>query len=94
VPGATRAMRWKISFRKGNLIALRELALRKNRGPVDAALRAISQRTVDRYAVGPRQERVLVALGPRSDGESPGARWQAPGHRLACRAGWRCRSRT
>ncbi len=56
-------------FRKGNLIALRELALRKTAERVDAAM--------DRYrategigAPWAAGERVLVGVGPRSDGES------------------------
>jgi len=56
-------------FRKGNLIALRELALRKTAERVDAAM--------DRYRVTEgigapwaAGERVLVGLGPRSDGET------------------------
>jgi two-component system sensor histidine kinase KdpD len=56
-------------FRKGNLIALRELALRKTAERVDAAM--------DRYrategigAPWAAGERVLVGVGPRSDGET------------------------
>lgn len=56
-------------FRKGNLIALRELALRKTAERVDAAM--------DRYrategigAPWAAGERVLVGVGPSSDGES------------------------
>jgi two-component system sensor histidine kinase KdpD len=56
-------------FRKGNLIALRELALRKTAERVDAAM--------DRYrfaegigAPWAAGERVLVGIGPRSDGET------------------------
>jgi two-component system sensor histidine kinase KdpD len=56
-------------FRKGNLIALRELALRKTAERVDAAM--------DRYrategigAPWAAGERVMVGVGPRSDGES------------------------
>ncbi len=56
-------------FRKGNLIALRELALRKTAERVDAAM--------DRYRVAEgigapwaAGERVLVGVGPRSDGET------------------------
>jgi two-component system sensor histidine kinase KdpD len=55
-------------FRRGNLIALRELALRKTAERVDAAMdryRA-TEGIVQTWAAG---ERVLVALGPRSDGE-------------------------
>ena len=56
-------------FRKGNLIALRELALRKTAERVDAAM--------DRYrategiaAPWAAGERILVGLGPRSDGDA------------------------
>jgi len=56
-------------FRKGNLIALRELALRKTAERVDAAMdryRA-TQGIGEPWAAG---ERVLVGIGPRSDGET------------------------
>jgi two-component system sensor histidine kinase KdpD len=56
-------------FRTGNLIALRELALRKTAERVDAAM--------DRYrategieAPWAAGERILVGIGPRTDGES------------------------
>jgi two-component system, OmpR family, sensor histidine kinase KdpD len=56
-------------FRKGNLIALRELALRKTAERVDAAM--------DRYrategigAPWAAGERILIGVGPRSDGET------------------------
>ena len=56
-------------FRKGNLIALRELALRKTAERVDAAM--------DRYrategiaAPWAAGERILVGIGPTSDGET------------------------
>lgn len=56
-------------FRKGNLIALREMALRKTAERVDAAM--------DRYRVTEgigapwaAGERVLVGVGPASDGET------------------------
>ena len=72
-------------FRKGNLIALRELALRKTAERVDAAM--------DRYRVTEgigapwaAGERVLVGVGPRSDG----ATLVRAGKRLAAalRAPW------
>ncbi len=56
-------------FRKGNLIALRELALRKTAERVDAAMErwrgaeAMAQPWL-------ATERIIVGLGPRSDGES------------------------
>ena len=56
-------------FRKGNLIALRELALRKTAERVDAAMdryRATEGIGVP-WAAG---ERILVGVGPRSDGET------------------------
>ncbi len=56
-------------FRKGNLIALRELALRKTAERVDAAMdryRAAEGIAVP-WAAG---ERILVGVGPTSDGET------------------------
>lgn len=56
-------------FRKGNLIALRELALRKTAERVDAAMdryRA-SEGIAAPWAAG---ERILVGVGPTSDGET------------------------
>lgn len=56
-------------FRKGNLIALRELALRKTAERVDAAM----ERWRGAEAVAQpwlATERIIVGLGPRSDGES------------------------
>ncbi len=56
-------------FRKGNLIALRELALRKTAERVDAAMdryRATEGIGVP-WAAG---ERILIGVGPRSDGET------------------------
>jgi two-component system sensor histidine kinase KdpD len=55
-------------FRKGNLIALRELALRKTAERVDAAMDRW------RYAEAVEQpwlaaDRILVGVGPRSDGD-------------------------
>lgn len=56
-------------FRKGNLIALRELALRKTAERVDAAM--VRYRATEGigapWAAG---ERVLVGIGPNSDGET------------------------
>ena len=56
-------------FRRGNLIALRELALRKTAERVDAAMDRYrtSEGIAQTWAAG---ERILVALGPRSDGET------------------------
>ncbi|HEU0204646.1 MAG TPA: sensor histidine kinase KdpD [Burkholderiaceae bacterium] len=56
-------------FRKGNLIALRELALRKTAERVDATLDRyrITEGIEAPWAAG---ERVLVGIGPRSDGET------------------------
>ena len=56
-------------FRTGNLIALRELALRKTAERVDAAMDRyrVTQGIDQPWAAG---ERVLVGIGPRSDGES------------------------
>jgi two-component system sensor histidine kinase KdpD len=55
-------------FRKGNLIALRELALRTTAERVDAAMREYKEGHAIRatWAAG---ERVLVALGPYEDAE-------------------------
>jgi two-component system sensor histidine kinase KdpD len=56
-------------FRKGNLIALRELALRKTAERVDAAMQ--DYRAAEAVAASWRAtERVVVGLGPHSDGES------------------------
>jgi two-component system sensor histidine kinase KdpD len=56
-------------FRKGNLIALRELALRKTAERVDAAMDRWrrSEAIAQPWLAG---ERVLVGVGPSSDGES------------------------
>ncbi|HEY8067672.1 MAG TPA: sensor histidine kinase KdpD [Burkholderiales bacterium] len=56
-------------FRKGNLIALRELALRTTADRVDAAMREYK----DGHAIGATWaagERLLVAVGPYEDAES------------------------
>jgi len=56
-------------FRKGNLIALRELALRKTAERVDAAMeRWRGAEEVPQPWLA--SERIIVGLGPRSDGES------------------------
>lgn len=56
-------------FRKGNLIALRELALRKTAERVDAAME-LWQRADEVRQPWLASERILVGLGPTSDGES------------------------
>jgi len=56
-------------FRKGNLIALRELALRKTAERVDAAMERW-QRAEPMPRAWLAGERVLVGLGPMSDGET------------------------
>jgi two-component system sensor histidine kinase KdpD len=55
-------------FRKGNLIALRELALRTTADRVDAAMRAYREGAgiLATWAAG---ERILVAIGPYDDAE-------------------------
>jgi two-component system sensor histidine kinase KdpD len=55
-------------FRKGNLIALRELALRKTADRVDQAMREYRQEKSVRAAWAAR-ERILVAVGPDAQGE-------------------------
>jgi len=56
-------------FRKGNLIALRELALRKTAERVDAAMeRWRGAEAMEQPWLA--TERIIVGLGPRSDGES------------------------
>jgi two-component system sensor histidine kinase KdpD len=56
-------------FKKGNLIALRELALRKTAERVDAAMERwrAAEAVSSPWLAG---ERIMVALGPRSDGEN------------------------
>ncbi|HVC12120.1 MAG TPA: sensor histidine kinase KdpD [Burkholderiales bacterium] len=74
-------------FRKGNLIALRELALRRTADRVDAQMRDYREEKGIR-AAWPVAERVLVAIGPDGEGEhlvrsarrmaaSLGAEWTA-----------------
>ncbi|MGH8231021.1 MAG: DUF4118 domain-containing protein, partial [Steroidobacteraceae bacterium] len=55
-------------FRKGNLIALRELALRKTADRVDLAMRDYRQEKAVRGAWAAR-ERLLVAVGPDAQAE-------------------------
>jgi two-component system sensor histidine kinase KdpD len=55
-------------FRKGNLIALRELALRRTAERVDAQMRDYRAGAGIR-AAWPAAERILVTVGPRSDAE-------------------------
>ena len=55
-------------FRKGNLIALRELALRKTADRVDQAMREYRNEQAVRGAWAAR-ERLLVAVGPDRQGE-------------------------
>jgi two-component system sensor histidine kinase KdpD len=55
-------------FRKGNLIALRELALRKTADRVDQAMREYRVEQAVRGAWAAR-ERLLIAVGPDSQGE-------------------------
>ena len=64
-------------FRKGNLIALRELALRKTADRVDLAMREYRKEKAVRGAWAAR-ERLLVAVGPDCAGRAAGARRQAP----------------
>ncbi|MGH8617713.1 MAG: DUF4118 domain-containing protein [Burkholderiales bacterium] len=55
-------------FRKGNLIALRELALRRTADRVDAQMRDYREdHAID--AAWPVRERILVCIGPAADGE-------------------------
>ena len=56
-------------FRKGNLIALRELALRRTADRVDQAMRAYRQEKSVRAAWATR-ERLLVAVGPDGQAEA------------------------
>lgn len=74
-------------FRKGNLIALRELALRRTADRVDAQMRDYREEKGIRVA-WPVLERLLVAIGPGTEGEhlvraarrlatSLGAEWTA-----------------
>jgi len=70
-------------FRKGNLIALRELALRRAAERVDAQMRGWMRESGIR-AVWPAGERLLVCIGPNPDG----ARLVRAGKRMA--TGLRC----
>lgn len=56
-------------FRKGNLIALRELALRKTADRVDQAMREYRDEQAVRSSWAAR-ERLLIAVGPDSQAES------------------------
>jgi two-component system sensor histidine kinase KdpD len=64
---ATKAM--ENFFRKGNLIALRELALRKTAERVDAAMQQYGGE-MPAGAPGWAGERVLVCIGPRGEAEN------------------------
>jgi two-component system sensor histidine kinase KdpD len=55
-------------FRKGNLIALRELALRTTADRVDAAMREYREGEAIR-AIWPARERLMVAIGPDEQAE-------------------------
>ena len=70
-------------FRKGNLIALRELTLRRAAERVDAQMRGYMAEA-GIHATWPAAERLLVCIGPNPDG----ARLVRAGKRMA--AGLRC----
>lgn len=55
-------------FRKGNLLALRELALRRTADRVDDEMRAYRQGSSDK-PVWPNREALLAAVGPGADSE-------------------------
>jgi two-component system sensor histidine kinase KdpD len=55
-------------FRKGNLLALRELALRRTADRVDDEMRAYRQGSADK-PVWPNREALLAAVGPDAHGE-------------------------
>ena len=55
-------------FRKGNLLALRELALRRTADRVDDEMRAYRQGSFDK-PVWPNREALLAAVGPGADSE-------------------------
>jgi two-component system sensor histidine kinase KdpD len=55
-------------FRKGNLLALRELTLRRTADRVDDEMRAYRQGSADQ-PVWPNREALLAAVGPGSKGE-------------------------
>jgi two-component system sensor histidine kinase KdpD len=73
-------------FRKGNLIALRELTLRRAAERVDAQMRGYMAET-GIHATWPTAERLLVCIGPNPDG----ARLVRAGKRMAAslRCEWR-----
>ena len=67
-------------FRKGNLIALRELALRRVAERVDAQMRGYRQEQ-GIHEIWPTGDRLLVCVGPNP----AGARLLRSGHRMATR---------
>ena len=64
-------------FRKGNLIALRELALRRTADRVDARC-ATTARDRLTQRLGRRANALLVCVGPDAEARQAGARRQAP----------------
>ena len=81
-------------FRKGNLIALRELSLRRTAERVDAQMR-VYRREHAIASVWPTAERILVCIGPDPLVHAPRARRQAHGRSAWARSGspptWRRR---
>ncbi|MES2771427.1 MAG: DUF4118 domain-containing protein [Pseudomonadota bacterium] len=74
-------------FRKGNLIALRELALRRTADRVDGQMRAYRAERAIKH-VWPAHERLIVCIGPGLFG----AQWVRSAARLASelKADWLC----
>ena len=79
-------------FRKGNLLALRELALRRTADRVDDEMQAYRRSTADRRRCGPRARRCWLASARGERGEKAGARTARLAAQLDGR-GTRCTSR-
>ena len=79
-------------FRKGNLIALRELALRRTAERVDAQMQSYRREHAirDTWPVG---ERILVCVGRSAARGAPGARRAPHGGAAEAPSGSRCTSR-
>ena len=79
---ARRARRARSFFRRGNLLALRELALRRTAEHVDADVRDY-RRDHEIEATWPVAERILVCVRPNPESDRAGARRAAHGRAAA-----------